>query len=308
MNDEPYCIWDFDLHSRNKKFIDGIDPDFFKYSIDAHIETEDEKRAAVALRTVLHHATETFFSLIGAYIQAPDCTYAWLAKCSNKELRALVTRITAGDQSIFTKLDINQVCWDSIATSLFNHYMPGTSRQRETIHLFSTFWTLLAHEFTDQNHVDEYNSLKHGFRVRPGGFTLEIGIEKVSGVSPPEEEMQQISQSDYGTTFVKIETVGNLKGNRSVRARDVSINWKIEKIVLLAQLVAMSINNVVSGLKLSSGAEAGTCKFERPQNDEDFERPWEYSPGVTAFNMDYVIGPSMVASLTRKNLLENWRN
>lgn len=28
----------------------------------------------------------------------------------------------------------------------------------------------------DMNHVDEYNSIKHGFRIRSGGFALAVGL------------------------------------------------------------------------------------------------------------------------------------
>jgi len=251
---------------------------------------------------------ETFFSLLGAYIQAPNCAYAWIAKCSNNELRDLVGKIGKSSNSLFTKFNIEKVSWENVTKSVFHSYMPGTERNEKTRKLFALLWQRLAHEYGEQNYIDEYNSLKHGFRVRSGGFALSVGIEHEYGVPPPQDEMQLVGKSDFGTTFFKIEPIGKGKGNRSIRSRRISLNWKIEKVVLLTQLVSMSINNVVSALKIANGAKAGICKFLRPQDDEDFEKPWEYSPGVINCSMDSVINEDEVVSVTKKELLEKLRN
>ena len=66
----------------------------------------------------------------------------------------------------------------------------------------------------------------------------------------------------------------------------------------------MSITNVTSALKIANGAEGGTCKFRRPVEDEDFEKPWTFSTGVTSFNMDFVIPENEVVSTTRSELLK----
>ena len=65
----------------------------------------------------------------------------------------------------------------------------------------------------------------------------------------------------------------------------------------------MSIANVTSALKIANGAEGSTCKFRRPVEDEDFEKPWSFSVGVTTCNMDFVIPEDEVVSTTRSELL-----
>jgi len=50
---------------------------------------------------------------------------------------------------------------------------------------------------------------------------------------------------------------------------------------MLLQLVSMSITNITSALKIVNEAKAGTCNFVRPEEDSDFEEPWNYSPGIT---------------------------
>lgn len=284
------------------EFLEGIDTEYFDYIIKVHLGAEDEKRSSIALRTTLHHAMETFFSLLGAYIQAPNCAYAWIEKCSNKGLRDFIGKIEKSNNSLFTKLNIEKVSWENVAKSVFHRYMPGTEKNDKTQKLFALLWQRLAHEYMDQNYIDEYNSLKHGFRVRSGGFALSVGAEHEYGVPPPQNEMQLVGKSDFGTTFFKVEPIGKREGNRSIRSRRVSINWKIEKVVLLTQLVSMSINNVVSALKIANDAKAETCRFLRPKDDEDFEKPWGYSPGVTNCSMDFVINEEEVIFVTKNEL------
>ncbi len=162
----------------------------------------------------------------------------------------------------------------------------------------------MAREYIDSNHVDEYNSIKHGFRIRSGGFGIAGGLEHKYGVSPPPEEIKMIGKSDFGTTFFKIESIGEGKGNRSLRSRRISLNWNIEKTTLLLQLVSTSVTNITSALKIVNGAQPGTCKFLRPHEDSDFEKPWSYSTGVPSCSMDFVIPEDQIRSITKAELLE----
>lgn len=302
VNKEPYCIWEVDVIERNKEFLKGIDPDYFSYLAEVHLNADDEKRAAVAIRAAFHHALETLFSLFGAYTQAPDCAYAWVAKCSNNQLRKFVTDVNSGKNSLFTKLNIDRVTWSEISKSVFSSYLPNTDKNKRTCKLFEKLWGRLASEFLNDAHIDEYNSIKHGFRVRSGGFSLAVGLEHEYGVSPPQDEMKCISHSEHGTTIIKLEPITPSKGNRSYRSIRHSLNWRIEKTALLLQFASMSINNITSALKISNGIDAGSCKFTRPSEDDDFETPWSYSTGVTSSNMDYVFQYDKSMETTKEQL------
>lgn len=194
-----------------------------------------------------------------------------------------------------------------MATVVFAAYQPGTERQRETAKHFAHLWGALTDELTNQAYIDEYNALKHGFRARPGGLSLAVGVEPTYGVPPPESEMKTIGQSAFGATFLKIETVGSTKGNRHIRSRQMSVNWSLERIVLLQQLVYMSIYNVVSALKVVNGYTPSSCRFLRPENDSDFEQPWKHSTGITSVNFDYVIDGNLLPTLSRTDLLAKLR-
>ena len=304
VNEEPYCIWEVNLLERNNEFLEGIDTEYFDYALKVHTEADDDKRASIALRTTLHHAIETMFSLLGAYIQAPNCVYAWVAKCSNKDLRELVKKIGDFRNNIFTKSNIEKVTWEWVAESIFCCYLPGTEKNKQTVQLFASFWKRLAQVYLDNNHIDEYNSIKHGFRIRSGGFSLAVGREHEYGVSPPPEEMKLMGTSDYGTSFFRIESIGEGKRNRSLRSRRTSLNWTIEKTTLLLQLVSISIKNITSVLKIANGAKVETYKFAPPQDDSDFKKVWSYSPGVTSCNLDCVLPEEEIVSFTKKELIE----
>lgn len=305
INDEPYCLWGYDLDERNSEFLNGIDTKYFDYLLNLYLDSDEEKRAAIAIRITLHHAIETFFSFLGAYIQAPKCVYAWMEKCSNKQLRKFVESVGEGNNQVITILNINSVSWFNIAESIFRKYESGTEKNIKTTKLYEKLWRRLAHEFLEQNYINEYNSIKHGFRIRPGGFSLTIGTEKEYGVSKTPEQMRLMGKSKYGSTFFKIETIGkNINENRSLCSRRYSINWMIEKDILLTQLVSMSIQNIVSALRVLNGVDPRTCKYIRPSEDDAFEKPWAYSRGVFSINMDYIINEKNTMIVTREQLLE----
>lgn len=308
VNDSPYCLWEVDVADRNRAFLDGLDPEYFSYLLDTYIETEDEKRGLVALKIGFHHSIETLFSLLGAFVQAPDCAYAWIAKCSNADLRTFVDRVTRADAGLISKLRLPDITWESVASAVFNTYQPGTERQAQTVERFASLWRSLSHELLDQAAIDEYNALKHGFRIRSGGFALTVGAEHTYGVSPPESEMHMIGESDHGATFLKIENMAGGRLGPHIRSRETSVNWSTERVILQFQLVGMSINNVVSGLKVLNGYSAGTCKFLRPHEDADFDKPWNYSVGVTSANFDYVLDEDRLPPVTKTELLAKLRS
>jgi len=306
VNDEPYCVWEAQLHERNAQFLSGIDAEYYEYLFKLYMGSEDEERASIALRSAFHHAQETFFSLIGALLQAPNAAYAWIAKCTNRDLRTIVYRICHEDESLYTRFTFkdNYVSWLAISKIVCNWYLPGSEKQKSTIELFAQLWLWLAQEFLDEHNINEYKSIKHGFRIRPGGFTMAFGLEHEYGVAPPPSEMQFLGGSKYGASFFVVNPVGNAKGNRNITSRRYCINWKIEKMGTLLQLLASSIQNVTNALKILDGTPAGECKFTRPSEDQDFTAPWEHEPEIPWSNFDFVIDEQSIPHTTRSELIK----
>jgi hypothetical protein len=239
-------------------------------------------------------------------VQSPRCAYGWIAKCSNTTLRRVVNRINAGDRELLCPYVRKPVGWAGIADIVFACYMPDTEKGAATRKLFATLWGQLAHEFLNRDHIEEYNSIKHGLRMRGGGFTLAVGLEHSYGVPPPDSEMKTIGHSEHGSSFFRLERIGE-EGSRSFSTRRVAVNWKVERVQLLCELAAMSIANVIGALRIVNGTSPSTVQFHRPSDDQDFTRAWSYSPGVTSMNMDFVIDPRQIPNVTKAELLEQLR-
>ena len=95
--ERPHCLYDWRLPELNQEFLGRFDPDYFIHLTEAVYQTlegDNEKRASVAMRTAYHHGLETFFSLLAACVQAPECIIGWLHKYRNDELRECIRCIT----------------------------------------------------------------------------------------------------------------------------------------------------------------------------------------------------------------------
>jgi len=65
----------------------------------------------------------------------------------------------------------------------------------------------------------------------------------------------------------------------------------------------MSINNVVSALKVVNHYKPNECKFLRPENDSDFSQPWMHNTGVISMSSDHELDESRLPRLNRTELL-----
>lgn len=282
VGEEPYLLWDEDVAERTRGFLSGLDSEYFSYVVRANQSTGDELRASVAIRLALHHATETMFSLIGALVQAPDCPYAWIARCSTSELRQVVKRINDGDATLISKFRLTSLGWEPIASLVFEGFEPGSERQQKVIQNFSKLWHRLAESQFTEAIGDEYNALKHGFRTTPGGFKIHVGPSDGSTEPPPESEMKFLGGSEHGATFYKL---GRLEGNggRHLSSQRIAMNWSLTGDALLLELIALSIHNILTRLKTANDFARDQCNYKTLDNDGDFVLPWQQAPGVARF-------------------------
>src|SRR3989304_3703054 len=83
VDETPWCAWEWDLKKQNLAFIEGVDPTYFEFLARVYVnlpDSDQEHKAALALRTAYSHGIETFFALLFAAIQAPDCVIGWVHK------------------------------------------------------------------------------------------------------------------------------------------------------------------------------------------------------------------------------------
>lgn len=303
----PWCVWEWDLRQRNLRFLERIDPDYFAYSVRIHTEHlkgEDSRRAAVAIRITYYHALETLFTLLCAAVQAPTCVVGWVPRCSTGQLRELVKAIGRG-ACVPNQLGLEDVSWRAIATSVFTSLKAKEAEREAFVQRHATLWSCLAHAFLDEKAIAEYNSLKHGFRVSSGGFSLAMGTEHQPGVPPPREEMKTLGHSEFGSSFFVPEPVEGApeskKRDPHFRVRQYALNWIPESDAEAVQLACLSIRNLLSFLRLTN-RDTQEVQFVFPEDCQDFEKPWSRSVGVCDMTMDVVVAERDILRLSAEGI------
>ena len=316
VDESPFCVWEQDLRERNLEFINNLDPTYFKYLANIHrgfLDIDEHKQnAALSLRTSYLHGLETFFSILFATIQAPDCLIGWLAKYQLKDLRNLVQKIQ-NSESVHSKLRIKPITWQTTAERIlsFASFADTTEQQNRIKEQFAAAWALFAHDFSDEKGTEEYNSIKHGFRIKTGGFHLGIAREDTPGIPAPLERMQLLGGSDFGSSFFIPERIDDPKEadkdtgylKRHFRVRRNFHNWAPETSFYGLHLLSISLQNILSFLKMIHGVDPTSIEFSWPSDESLFEAPWSMLPGTTSMNIDTVITKGEITPFSKKEIL-----
>ncbi len=117
--------------------------------------------------------------------------------------------------------------------------------------------------------------------------------------------MKTIGASVFGTSFSVLEGRDGQRAKRSsveFRLRHVSMNWSIERVCLAIPLLAISISNVVSRLRILCGERPEDLKVRSPAEAEAFLAPWRKSTGVTSSNMDLIVPWKDIEESTRASV------
>jgi len=296
VDETSYCLWDVDIKNRNKEFLNSFDPDYFIFLFETLNNTDNDQYASIGIRTTLYQAIETLFSLIGAYLQAPYSCYAWIGKCSNKELRDIIQKIN-NQKNLYNVFNISNISWNDIAALIFKNSQTDSERNKQLSEAYGKLWSQIAFNFFKSINTDEYNSLKHGFRVKLGGFSLKIGFENEN------KPMQSMGGSKYGSSFLKISQIGKQnRSNPNITSRRTSLNWSYEQNAILLQLVYLSINNLIYALKHINGINIENHPFKNPKDISAFLKPWQYNVSPISFDMDTTVNISTDDLPTRKQI------
>lgn len=303
--DQPYKHWEADIRAEALDFLAGIDPLYFHYlamQVEGALDDKERlKRAAAAARIGYFHGMETLFLLLGALLQAPHAPQAFMRKCANEHLRALVQRITDGAMLELMPYRLAQLSWESVSLLVHKQCDGGSGLAQ----LFGKFWARLSDEYLQPLHVAEYNSLKHGFRVGHGGVHLSTA-EAPDGATVTDGDFASLGGSDFGTSFRQIFPAGGEDAaNRSTTSALAVVNWSPATMIAALQLIAQSVNNIVSALRIANGAAVTSVQFVAPAHEGAFAKAWESAPTLDWLHW----GPPVVegARTTKEQLLDAWR-
>lgn len=310
VNKTPYCIWDFEnTIERNLKFVNNIDHLYFEFlakTLYQKLQTkQNNQRAAIAIRSAYSHGLETLFSLLGAFVQAPYCVQGWLLKCSNRELDDLILSINSFKNvpSVFRQ-DI--LDWPSISQHVFRSLMlQNQERKNEIVNGFASFWSSCANDFINDSFTKEYNSIKHGFRVKSGGFSVQMGRKEINDGDTTQQTMHLLGSSKYGSTFYDLKKINNTINHCSwIR---YARNWDPEDMIWALNLISLSISNVISAIKILNGVDPKDIKYTYPSDSEVFQKPIEntITLGVTSMRSNlYEMSEEIIQIYTKQEMMD----
>lgn len=253
IDERPLCFWDRDDPRAQVQCLDNIDPTYFQYLARIHhsqLEGDDSVRAAVALRVTYSHALESLFALVGAAIQAPHCPAGWLLKYQNTDLKGFIGKI-AERKPFYNKWGLEMAGWSEIANTLLPWSMPDNDGA-ELRDASAKLWKSLARDVLDASFDDEYNSIKHGFRVRSGDWYFALGREDIPGTPAPPERMQMMASSRFGSTFLRAKSLKKYHW----AFEEQRVNWNPAVFARRLPLIADSIQNVLTFLRYVNGTPA----------------------------------------------------
>jgi hypothetical protein len=294
---------DLNLKEKNLEYLEGMDFGYFRYVAEANaeaLEGENKHRAAVALRVAHHQGLETLFALLGALIQAPHCVVGWMLAYKTHELKDLVEAVSTG-RSFPTALKGKQVRWEEVAMVVHGQLPYEQEKTKWIQDGFGKMWRRFAGEFLDEAGAQEYNSIKHGMRARPGGFTMSFRKEESLGVVAPGAVSKSLGGSVFGTSFYYREKLTIDKF--SFRPRSKSLNWDPQNLINSLVLISMSIQNIIGVLRINNGVAPEKCQFTTPDRESAFLEPWRISFGVTSSGFDLVYDEKELVKLDRRLIL-----
>lgn len=314
VNEKPYTLWMYgDFKEKSIEFVDSIDDTYFEKIAQVYnqsFQDNDFKDAsALALRLAYSHGLETLFTYLCATIQAPLAPQAWVSLISNKELREIVKKISTY-KNVPTVIEDTPLCWQFVA----NFILRGLSLENESHELqikteFAKLWGKWAHEFVDEAFQREYNAIKHGLRIKQGGFSMSFGREIIPGKRPDPKDMQVLGTGKFGASFLETYSVENSQNNLFLKL--TSRNWDPDDMTYGLLLISMSIKNILSCLRILNGFDGTKVIFSYPTEISAFEECFWRSRklGVTAMRgWGLNVTDKLIASFTPKEMSEFYKN
>lgn len=307
-----FCLWDQDIKKLNSNFLSGIDPEYFEYLADTNFEKIGDERedihqhAALAIRTAFSQGLETFFAMIFASIQAPHCVPAWMNLYKNSELYDLVCKVNSYER-ILSLLKEQVVSWENLSNVVHASLILEDKEKETSIKEgFGNLWSRFATIYLQDGFSEEYNSIKHGLRVRSGGFSFAMGAEDKPGVPAHPERMVLMGKSKFGTSYYNVGEIDDFK--RHVQITRNSRNWDPEDMVWGLKLISISISNIVSALKIFNGTKPDEVQFHWPNDLEVFKEPSKrtQSLGVASSGFKIIIPKEVVTDFSKEEITQKY--
>lgn len=250
VGERPMVFWSADRAGDQQSFLGQVEPSYFQYISDTHereLGGPNDRHAAMLIRSNYSHALETLFALIAAALQAPSCPMGWMLQYKNNELERLIEAISE-QKPIESRIDIKTGGWEKVAEAITPN-LPEMELKGSLVSAMALLCSALSKQFLDKRMREEYNSIKHGLRLRPSDWYFALGVEGIPGMAAAPEKMRIVSRSDYGASFV---SPTKLKTRQFAFERH-RVNWWPGDFIKRMPVVTCGITNVLAFLKLVNG-------------------------------------------------------
>ncbi|MFG0331691.1 MAG: hypothetical protein ACF8PN_17535 [Phycisphaerales bacterium] len=274
---DPYWIaLDHDPRALTSEFVKGFDAEYYRTlaeSLLRHVFQRGDQRAAMALRTLYGLGQETLFALLAAILQTPELVPAWLNRYQSRQLYMIVAKVARGDH-VLNAHGIDSPSWADLSR-LVHRTVAGDAGASLSDN-FGDFWKRMARDLLEEDGRREYGSIKHGHRVRPGGFRMSVGKSGTGGQPCPPEEMTEIGRSDYGSKYHVLDKISG----HAFRLAEEHRNWNPTALTLRLHLVSCSLRNLLTFLDARYGEANSNAAIYEPA-PSSFERAWISNVGAT---------------------------
>jgi hypothetical protein len=280
IEENKLAFWDYEITKKNLEFINQIDPDYFEYVTQLNFnilngegtDNKTKQHAAISLRSAYSQGLEVLFSLMFATIQAPDCVIGWILKYSNTELENVIEKFVKGENITTNYIDSIKN-WTDVSNLVFSYLNNEQSIIfRSKIQGFAQLWSNLAKDFLEPLNKSEYNSIKHGLRIKMGGHHFLFGQHEHMDESVENQQWLTVSNSEFGTTFFTSERI---EKTPNFIVLEHKRNWNPEKYFHVLLLISISIKNILVCLNNMNGNQ-NNSNYLFPNDENFYETPWKF--------------------------------
>lgn len=283
-----YQIVGFDLRSIQSMLVEGIDPDYFAITATTLLRWLGRERsrqhAAIQLRLSYLHALESALALTFASLQAPGAVPAWLRMYRVSDLDNLTAKICRGReikrgwaQPISSWRDVAEVLLQSMPPISITSTGSEVTRG-QVIVWYADALANMARDFLSQSTREEYNDLKHGFRVSRGGFRLAISTSDDASADDSVKPAELLAESEFGSTSATVEKIdGN---SHLLRYAERSRNWDPILIANRLQLTSAWIACVKAALVARTRTRVEQVRWSYFADQAAYVAPWVESHGM----------------------------
>jgi len=254
VHDTPYYLIGNDIIKLNLRFLKDFQPEYFHETskvLFSSFQTSKNKKEknylASQIKTLYHQAVETFFAYLFGSLQAPLCIIAWLQLYRIKSLREFVEIINTDTSFPYFKISLKKYSWFQLSKQ-FNFFKHEDEQiHNNIINGYAKFWRKIADDIINEDKYVEFNQIKHGFRIKPGGFSLYIQEEVKKGKN--NNPIIPVLSGEFGSTIYKPEFyISNDKRTNILSLSTISNNWNIDFYIKSLELLEYSLKNIKSFL------------------------------------------------------------